>query len=96
MKKLALLLLAFCAFFGAEAQDKKVAIASATASASQPGEEAKYAIDGNYNTMWHSPYSGTNFNTLTFTVKLKEVSKVDYVKYVPRCDNSDNGNWVKV
>lgn len=96
MKKLALLLLAFCAFVGVEAQDKKVAIASATASASQPNEEAKYAIDGDYSTMWHSPYSGTDFSTLTFTVKLKEVSKVDYVKYVPRCDNSDNGNWVKV
>lgn len=96
MKKILTIALMLCSFCGVMAQDKKVAIASATASASQPGEEAKYAIDGNYNTMWHSPYSGTNFNTLTFTVKLKEVSKVDYVKYVPRCDNSDNGNWIKV
>ena len=95
MKKFALLFLALCAFMNVQAQDKKVAIASATAGSYQTGEEAKYAIDGNYNTMWHSSYSSTSF-PVTFTVKLKEVSHVDYVKYVPRCDGSQNGNWVQV
>ena len=95
MKKIAFLLLALCSFMGMSAQDKKVAVASATAGASQPGEEAKYAIDGDYNTMWHSPYNSTSF-PIRFTLKLKEVSLVDYVKYVPRQDNSSNGNWIKV
>ena len=95
MKKLALLLLAFCAFVGVDAQDKKIEIASAKADASQSGEEAKYAIDGDYATMWHSPYGSTSF-PLRYTVILKEVSKVDYVKYVPRCDGNQNGNWIKV
>lgn len=95
MKRFALLFLAMCLFLGAAAQDKKVAIASATAGSYQTGEEAKYAIDGNYNTMWHSSYNSTSF-PVTFTVKLKEVSHVDYVKYVPRCDGSQNGNWVQV
>ena len=79
MKKIAFLLLALCSFMGMSAQDKKVAVASATAGASQPGEEAKYAIDGDYNTMWHSPYNSTSF-PIRFTLKLKEVSLVDYVK----------------
>ena len=95
MKKFALLLFALCAFINVQAQDKKVAIASATAGSYQSGEEAKYAIDGNYNTMWHSSYNSTTF-PVTFTIKLKEISHVDYVKYVPRCDGSQNGNWVQV
>ena len=95
MKKFALLFLALCAFMNVQAQDKKVAIASATAGSYQSGEEAKYAIDGNYNTMWHSSYNSTTF-PVTFTIKLKEISHVDYVKYVPRCDGSQNGNWVQV
>jgi hypothetical protein len=44
MKRFAFFMLAMCLFLGTSAQDKKVAIASATASASQPGEEAKYAM----------------------------------------------------
>lgn len=95
MKKFTFLLLMLMMALGVSAQDKKVAIASASASSSQSGEEAKYAVDGDYSTMWHSAYNGTTF-PVRFTVKLKEVSVVDYVKYIPRCDGNQNGNWIKV
>jgi hypothetical protein len=45
MKKVLFLLLMLTMTLGVSAQDKKVAIASASASTYQPGEEAKKAIE---------------------------------------------------
>ena len=93
MKKLFLLLTCVIACLTVNAQDKKVAISSATATSEQPGNEAENAIDGTTSTIWHTNWnSGTTF-PVTFTITLQEVSRVDYVRYTPRQDNNDNGNW---
>ena len=52
MKKTLLILCCLLAALATQAQDKKIAIASAYASSSQYGYEAKYAIDGKKNTYW--------------------------------------------
>ena len=82
---------------GATAQDKVVALSSATASSYQSGEGAERAIDGSTNTIWHSSWGATPTTfPVTFTVTLKEPSLVDYVRYIPRQDGNSNGNWDQV
>ena len=82
---------------GATAQDKVVALSSATASSYQSGEGADRAIDGSTNTIWHSSWGATPTTfPVTFTVTLKEPSLVDYVRYIPRQDGNSNGNWDQV
>ncbi|MBQ5894954.1 MAG: discoidin domain-containing protein, partial [Bacteroidaceae bacterium] len=96
MKRILFLMLFVAAVLGVNAQDKKVAISGAYASSYQDGNEAKYALDGNTSTIWHSSYSGTGTKfPVTFTVNLKEVGHVDYMRYIPRLDGS-NGNWNEV
>ena len=98
MKKTAFLLLASLMLaLGATAQDKAVALSSATASSYQPGNEAALAIDGNTGSIWHSSWGATPTTfPVTFTVTLKEPSLVDYVRYIPRQDGNNNGNWDQV
>jgi hypothetical protein len=98
MKKTAFLLLASLMLaLGATAQDKAVALSSATASSYQPGNEAALAIDGNTGSIWHSSWGATPTTfPVTFTVTLKETSLVDYVRYIPRQDGNNNGNWDQV
>ena len=83
--------------FGLNAQDKKVTITGAyTASYENDSQNAAKAIDGDPTTIWHSPYSsGKTTFPVTFTVNFKEVSHVDYMRYIPRQDGS-NGNWDEV
>ena len=82
---------------GATAQDKVVALSSATASSYQPGNEAAQAIDGSTGSIWHSSWGATPTTfPVTFTVTLKEPSLVDYVRYTPRQDGNNNGNWDQV
>lgn len=97
MKRFLFLLFFVAAVLGVNAQDKKVAISGAYATSEQGGNEAKYALDSNTSTIWHSSYtgSGTNF-PVTFTVYLKEVAHVDYMRYIPRQDGNSNGNWNEV
>ena len=83
---------------GVFAQDKKIAISSATASSYHNGEGADKAIDSDYATIWHSGNNGDGYNTtfpVMFTITFAEASHVDYVRYVPRMDGS-NGNWKDV
>ena len=94
MKKLFLLISCVIACLAVNAQDKKVAISSATASSEQSGEGAAMAIDGDASTIWHSKYTGTVF-PITFTITFNEVSHVDYVRYTPR-QSGENGNWDEV
>ena len=92
MKKTAFLLfVSLMLAFGATAQDKVVPLSKATASSAQSGEGAELAIDGDVNTLWHSSWGATTF-PVTFTITLKEVSLVDYVRYVPRQGGNTNGN----
>ena len=86
------------AVLGVSAQDKKVAIRGAYASSYENDEAgASKAVDGNTATFWHSAYSNekTNF-PVTFIINLKEVSHVDYLRYIPRQDDNSNGNWNEV
>ena len=81
------------------AQDKIIAISSATASSSEPGFDAEYAIDGKAHTYWINSWNNGPATSwpVTFTITLKEVSHVDYVRYIPRKDAYlDEGNWNKV
>ena len=89
MKRILFLMLFVAAVLGVNAQDKKVTITGAYASSYEAGNEAKLAIDGSTSTIWHSAYtgSGTKF-PVTYTVNLKEVSHVDYMRYIPRQDVS--------
>ena len=98
MKKTVFLLFASLMLaLGATAQDKVVALSSATASSYQSGEGAERAIDGSTNTIWHSSWGATPTTfPVTFTVTLKEPSLVDYVRYIPRQDGNSNGNWDQV
>ena len=95
MKRILFLLLFVAAVLGINAQDRKVAISSAY-SASYENEDlaANKAVDGDFTTFWHSPYSsGKTTFPVSFTVNLKEVSHVDYMRYIPRQDGTPNGNW---
>lgn len=96
MKKVLFLLLMLTMAFGVSAQDKKVAFYKATVSNNQyqNGEGPERAIDGDYSTLWHSPYSGTSF-PIVLTATFRTKTHVDYVRYVPR-QNGENGNWSKV
>ncbi|MBR4968320.1 MAG: M60 family metallopeptidase [Bacteroidaceae bacterium] len=97
MKRILFLFLFVAAVLGVNAQDKKVAISGAYASSYQDGNEAKYALDGNTSTIWHSSYSGTGTSfPVTFIVNLKQVSHIDYMRYIPRQDGTPNGNWNEV
>ncbi len=98
MKRILFLLLFVAAVLGVNAQDTKVAISGAY-SASYENEDlaANKAVDGDFTTIWHSPYStGKTTFPVTFTVNLKEVSHVDYMRYIPRQDGTPNGNWNEV
>lgn len=95
MKKALLLLFCLTAAIGLTAQDRKINIASATASSYQPGEDTKYAIDGKTGTIWHTSWGATNF-PVTLTVTLAETTHIDYLRYIPRQDGNVNGHWQEV
>ena len=97
MKRILFLLFFVATVLGVNAQDKKVALSSAYASSYQDGYGAGSALDGDASTIWHSAYSGSGTSfPVTFTVNLKEVSHVDYMRYIPRQDGTPNGNWNEV
>ena len=80
---------------GHNVDDQQVAIASATASASQPGEGIERTYDGNYSTLYHSPYSNTTF-PVTLTYTFDDSPQIDYAVYTPRQDGNNNGNFGRV
>ena len=97
MKKTLLLTLCLLACLGADAQDKKITLSNASASSYQAGNEAENVIDGNLSTIWtNSPNIPASSWPVTLTVTLKEATHVDYVRYIPRQDIYDDGNWNKV
>lgn len=97
MKKTLLLTLCLLAGLSANAQDKKITFSNATASSYQAGNEADNVIDGNLSTIWtNSPNIPASSWPVTLTVTLKEATHVDYVRYIPRQDIYDDGNWNKV
>lgn len=97
MKRFVNLFLCLVVAWGLSAQDAQVAVKSVTASSAQPGNEAALAADGNTATIWHSTWGNnpTKF-PVTFTMTLAESAHVDYVRYIPRQDGNNNGNWNEV
>jgi hypothetical protein len=101
MKKNVTLLLFFCtAFFliaGAIAAKQQavsypVATFGAVATASQSGHELAKVVDGDMNTLFHSPYSGYTLpDTLYFY--FSDVSRIDSLIYYPRTDGGYNGRF---
>ncbi len=77
---------------GYDATDELIPVASGKASQSQSGEGIERSFDGNFNTLYHSPYSGTTF-PVTLTYNLQQPSHVDYALYTPRQDGNSNGNF---
>ena len=96
MKKIFLLICCLMSGLGLNAQDTKVAIASATASSSHSGHDATNAVDGSTKTIWHTNWSSIPDFPVTFTITLSESSHVDFVRYIPRQDGSVNGCWDEV
>jgi hypothetical protein len=97
MKKAFFILLCLLTTSVSIAQDKKIAISGATASSFQPGNEAENVIDGNTRTIWvnDSEISASSW-PVTLTITLKEATHVDYVRYIPRQDIYEDGNWNRV
>ena len=80
---------------GQSITDQQIVISSASASASQSGEGIERTYDGNYSTLYHSPYGGTNF-PVTLTYNFADGPHIDYALYTPRQDGNNNGNFGRV
>ncbi len=74
--------------------DTKLTV-TATANQSQSGEGAANSCDGDYSTIYHSPWSGTTF-PVVLTYTLSQAAHVDYLVYHPRQSGGSNGNFGKV
>ena len=75
------------------AQDTEITIKSATAdSYHNDDHRVANAIDGNFETIWHSNWDYIPKFPVNFVITLEEVSHVDYVRYTPRLSGT-NGNW---
>lgn len=75
--------------------DHKLTV-TGTANQSQSGEGIENSLDGDYSTLYHSPYSGTSFPViLTYTITDTD-KHVDYIIYTPRTDGNTNGNFGEV
>lgn len=79
-------------------KDLKVKVASASASASQSGEGIERTYDGDYSTLWHSPYNNNKGGGFPFTLiyNFKDVDQIDYLRYCPRNGGGGNGNFDEV
>jgi len=71
--------------------DIEIKAASAHASEAQPGEGVGRSIDGDFETLYHSRWSGTQF-PVTLTYRFENVEKMDYLIYYPR-NSGSNGNF---
>lgn len=75
--------------------DQKIKVASAKASAFQPGENIERTYDGDMATLWHSPYQNGTF-PFTLTYNFEDVDQIDYLRYYPRTSGGTNGNFNEV
>ena len=63
----------------------------AVATSHQPGEDGSKAIDGNMNTMWHTPWNQTIEFPQSLTIDLGGVNNVSSIKVSPRVTGGANG-----
>lgn len=66
-----------------------------TASSYQPGENINASFDNNLTTLYHSSWSNTVF-PVVLNYRLNGTTPIDYLKYIPRSDGGDNGNFGNV
>lgn len=52
----------------------------------------EFVKDGNVNTYWHSNWTATTINDLWIAFELKEPTKLDALRYLPRPSGSKNGS----
>ncbi len=74
--------------------DDQVAVSSARADREQPGSGIEKSIDGDFTTIYHSPWSGdvSPENPAVLEYFFKDVDVIDYLVYHPRQSGS-NGNF---
>jgi hypothetical protein len=75
-------------------RDVKIYTSSATASEHQPGEDISKALDGNFNTLYHSRWNQTLFPDVPVVIDFffpEDVTGIDYMLYHPRKDGGVNG-----
>lgn len=81
--------------------DIKVQAKSVTANTNQSGNDITKTIDGQYDTFWHSQWTGNAFkvsenNPAVLTYTFEDVDYIDYINYVPRQDGTANGYFGEV
>lgn len=72
--------------------DIKIKVSSGSASQEQPGEGIEKSFDGDYNTIYHSPWGDGTKMPVTLTYNFTNVPKIDYLVYNPR-RSGGNGNF---
>jgi len=65
---------------------------TATADSEQPGNEAKYVIDNDPNSIWHTPWDPDAPLPHWIQVDMKRRYVVSGISYIPRQDSVNNGN----
>jgi len=71
----------------------KIGVSSAEASVSQPGEGIDKSFDGNYSTMYHSPWTSKDEDyPILLTYNFKNVSQMSHIIYHPRA-TGNNGKF---
>lgn len=68
--------------------DIKIKVKNATASAFQNGEGIEKSFDGDFSTIYHSPWdnSAENYFPITLTYNFNSGSTIDYIVYNPRTE----------
>lgn len=68
-----------------------LSVAGFSSQQNAKGDAAANAVDGNSTTMWHTLWDGSD-KAPYITIKLKEVTSISQLAYVPRQDGGYNGN----
>ena len=69
----------------------KVAVKSATANCFQPRRNIDRALDGDYGTLYHSPWDGKTEFPVILTFNFEGVSQIDFFRYYPVRSGLPNG-----
>ena len=72
---------------------------TATAGSEQPGYAdeglARFAIDNNVGTIWHTNWDGTSLSNLWLDIQLKEAATVGGIRFLQRTGGGQNGRITK-
>lgn len=75
--------------------DTRIVPTSASDNQHQGGQGVESSIDGDFSTLFHSPWSDTQF-PVTLTYNFLVPQHIDYAVYYPRTDGNSNGNFGEV